>query len=105
MGPARAARTPGQNVCGPQNLTVAILAQGTHWAAAQPLFVAGSISASGIVSVGATACLDRASRQAHMAEYTKTKVCTKFVMGMGSMEDRVDLNVAERGFDPRTFGL
>ena len=38
-------RKRGQNFCGPPNVTVAILAQGTHWAVAvtQALFVAGSI--------------------------------------------------------------
>jgi len=37
-------RKRGQNFCGPPNVTVAILAQGTHWAVAvtQALFVAGS---------------------------------------------------------------
>ena len=37
-------RKRGQNFCGPHNVTVAILAQGTHWAVAvtQALFVAGS---------------------------------------------------------------
>ena len=48
MGLAWAARKHGQNVRGPQSLTVAILAQGTHWAVAvtQALFVVGSIPAS-----------------------------------------------------------
>ena len=38
-------RKRGQNFCGPPNVPVAILAQGTHWAVAvtQALFVAGSI--------------------------------------------------------------
>ena len=50
MGLAWAAHKHGQNVRGPQSLTVAILAQGTHWAVAvtQALFVIGSIPASSV---------------------------------------------------------
>ena len=56
----------GYNVRGPQNLTVAILAQGTHWAVAvtQALSVAGSIPTKNIFSIEFVRHLDRATGHA-----------------------------------------
>ena len=56
----------GYNVRGPQNLTVAILAQGTHWAVAvtQALSVAGSIPTKNIFSIEFVRHFDRATGHA-----------------------------------------
>ena len=59
-------RKRGYNVREPQNLTVAILAQGTHWAVAvtQALSVAGSIPTKNIFSIKLVRHLYRATGHA-----------------------------------------